>query len=411
MDMRKLPQDAIEEILSRLPLKPLGRCKCVSKSWHNLISSRNFVKKHLDRTLSNPTDNPFRILTYWCYESLDYESPSALQSTSDSDDVLVDLDDPLGPEDPCIDRHVIGSCHGLVALLYQYDGLERIILWNPCIRSARELPGPPPNPPHANPAAFYGFGYDASIDDYKVVKAVRSKSTNETTAYVFCIYGADSWRTINGPDKSIVVVHETESCYFHGKMGSSLHGGLHWLADRGVNGGGLILRLDLTAETFSELPQPTTGDPNTTFEVLWVLKDRLGLLSTPTAIDCNIEFWEMEEYGIGTSWKKLFSTGESLEFGEYVAPLCVARNGDLIIEIDGWFTVRYNVGEKTFEYLKCNHPDMHRCSVYMQTMVSPYKIPKKTIGYVNEGRVCKKKRSTRAVKKSKDWNDDVRRNS
>nr|GMC90003.1 F-box/kelch-repeat protein At3g06240-like [Ipomoea batatas] len=388
MDITNLPQEAIEEILSRLPPKPLGRCKCVSKSWHNLISSRNFVKKHLDRTLSNnPPENPFRILTYYSYESLDFESPSALESAAVSyadsaadSAAVVDLDDPLGPEEPCIERCAIGSCDGLAALLYKYDGVERIILWNPCIKLARELPGPPPSPPHANPAAFYGFGYDASVDDYKVVWVVRSKSTNQTTAHVFCIYGGDSWRTINGPDKSIAV-HELETAYNHGPMGTLLHGGLHWLADRGGDNGGLILRFDLTAETFSEMPQPITGDPNKTFEFLWVAKDRLGLLSTPNLIDCNIEFWAMEEYGVGASWSKLFSTGDSLEFGEHVAPLCVARNGDLIIDLDGWSTVRYNVGEKRFEYLNGNHPDMHQCSVYVQTMVSPYKMPETTLGY------------------------------
>lgn len=44
----------VVNILSRLPVKTLLRCKLVSKSWLSIISSRDFIKTHLSRSTDNP---------------------------------------------------------------------------------------------------------------------------------------------------------------------------------------------------------------------------------------------------------------------------------------------------------------------------------------------------------------------
>jgi hypothetical protein len=48
-----LPEDASMEILSRLPVKFLASCKCISKSWYALITNPSFITKHL-KTSRNP---------------------------------------------------------------------------------------------------------------------------------------------------------------------------------------------------------------------------------------------------------------------------------------------------------------------------------------------------------------------
>ncbi|XP_059451338.1 F-box/kelch-repeat protein At3g06240-like [Corylus avellana] len=64
MSSRELPEDLLTEILSKLPVKSLGRFKCVSKSWCSLITYPNFITKHV--TWAN-SHNPHRraILRHW----------------------------------------------------------------------------------------------------------------------------------------------------------------------------------------------------------------------------------------------------------------------------------------------------------------------------------------------------------
>ncbi|KAL8488309.1 hypothetical protein ACS0TY_024548 [Phlomoides rotata] len=49
-----LPTDMIINILLRLPVKSLGKFKCVSKQWLELISDAHFISMHRRRCLDNP---------------------------------------------------------------------------------------------------------------------------------------------------------------------------------------------------------------------------------------------------------------------------------------------------------------------------------------------------------------------
>ncbi|KAG5548844.1 hypothetical protein RHGRI_014261 [Rhododendron griersonianum] len=48
--MSELPNDIMSDILSRLPLKSLFRCKRVCKVWRNIILEPNFAELHLSRS-------------------------------------------------------------------------------------------------------------------------------------------------------------------------------------------------------------------------------------------------------------------------------------------------------------------------------------------------------------------------
>ncbi|KAM1024071.1 hypothetical protein ACFX2C_037394 [Malus domestica] len=57
--------DMIVEIVLRLPVKALLRFRSVSKSWRDLISSRDFVRKHLCLAVNTDVDaanSAFRFL-------------------------------------------------------------------------------------------------------------------------------------------------------------------------------------------------------------------------------------------------------------------------------------------------------------------------------------------------------------
>lgn len=68
-----LTEDIILNILHRLPLKSLGKCKVVSKSWHSLISNPEFAKFHLQLC----TDPPLIIALQY------YNTFSRLENSSD----------------------------------------------------------------------------------------------------------------------------------------------------------------------------------------------------------------------------------------------------------------------------------------------------------------------------------------
>ncbi|MFS7921927.1 putative F-box domain-containing protein [Helianthus anomalus] len=45
-----LPDNVMCEVISRLPVKTIIRCKCVCKTWHDLVSDSYFVHLHLSRS-------------------------------------------------------------------------------------------------------------------------------------------------------------------------------------------------------------------------------------------------------------------------------------------------------------------------------------------------------------------------
>lgn len=45
-----LPNELIDEILCRVPVKYLIRCRCVSKEWCSIIDSNAFIETHSKRT-------------------------------------------------------------------------------------------------------------------------------------------------------------------------------------------------------------------------------------------------------------------------------------------------------------------------------------------------------------------------
>ncbi|KAG5604142.1 hypothetical protein H5410_025634, partial [Solanum commersonii] len=203
-----LPHEIIIEILSRLPPKSLLKFMCVSKSWHQLISSPNFVNIHLKLTANH---------THRVIFSAKNEISSLVHFL------------------PCF------TMNNLVEL---FDD-DKKFLWNPTISKSRELP--------KLEATGYldcrrGFRYDELHDDYKVVFVHFYYVSGNTPSLrtVVNIYSLrnDSWRTLHD---------QLQDTFLLNFLGKFVNGKLCWNSTIGTGNGDrnlCITSLDLADETW-----------------------------------------------------------------------------------------------------------------------------------------------------------------
>ena len=144
-----IPPDVVTEILLRLPSKSLIRFRCVCKSWDTLISSSEFISKHLNFTTNNnnfclllgrisehPGTQSFSVL---CDQTLSHNQGFEFPFKTHFD---LDYNRHLFHErtvDVCF--RIVGSCNGVLCLCDNHNNL-RINLWNPAICASKILPLP-----------------------------------------------------------------------------------------------------------------------------------------------------------------------------------------------------------------------------------------------------------------------------
>lgn len=289
------------------------------------------------------------------FYSLDYESPSSFEDIED-DEAIVDLGYP--GREPNDGVEIVGSCNGLICLLYVPDCF---ILWNPTIKESKELPISPFSPSYDD-LCFKGFGYNSSIDDYKVVNA----NPNQFGVEIFSLE-ANSWRKIEDLKSSFVIEE--------GDEGSCLNGALHWLGSSGIgpNKKGVIVSLDLGTEKFWEMSISDCDKKNCniSFSALGIINGCLSLLSNEGG-SRDVGIWVMKEYGVNSSWTKLLVLPQDhFLFSDFLDPMCFTEDGDVVIDIDGRSVVRYNLDQKIARNLKTRSEDFIECILYVESLVSP----------------------------------------
>ncbi|GJW52460.1 F-box associated domain containing protein [Tanacetum coccineum] len=159
-----MPNEIIVEILLKLPVGSLLRVKSVCKLWQSLISDPYFIKSHLSLATSNPHYIHHRLIS-------DYDFSSCRLY-----DVMFDKPITVVKDQFKHSRHelirIFSSCNGLLFINHEKNRL----VWNPTTGRSSKLV-----PYHGMPPVYgcylrYGFGYDESTDDYKVVLIKDAKS-------------------------------------------------------------------------------------------------------------------------------------------------------------------------------------------------------------------------------------------
>ncbi|XP_060170529.1 F-box protein CPR1-like [Lycium barbarum] len=219
--MSNFPLDVFAEILCRLPVKSVVRCKCVSKSWLTLIDSPEFSNLHLNYSLQLKTANSnlfliLRKVDYYgygkrCFYSLHFDSLNSRVVTPK------ELTNPLLSSE--YSTKVVGSCN---VLLLISNTVHDIALWNPSTGKYKKLPvlGVGDNPVHVS----FGFGYDVINDDYKVVRIVQfsgsKKGSFRSDVKVYSLKSS-CWRGVDGQLPYFLRYVDQPGVY--------LNGSLHWV--------------------------------------------------------------------------------------------------------------------------------------------------------------------------------------
>ncbi|KAM1133796.1 hypothetical protein ACFX13_043771 [Malus domestica] len=298
-------------ILVLLPPKDLIRCMCVSKAWNGYIRDERFTKRHLQRSINTIASTILFSLWGTIYPK---DFFLLALSVDDSFSTAVEIWQPLVERRGWGEISTLGYCNGLVCIKNTENA--EIALWNPSIQKFKRIPFTP-----SVSSPQYGFGYDSTNDDYKLVEIEKistpysvdvSKWSWEnisngswpycvTLTYEVHVYSLKSnlWKKIQCmPSKGLELVSKIQFS----------NGALNWvMADNNMS---IILTLDLATEKYGEFYCPVNG----TLDVRIELEVLGGYLCVCIRNYNNREFgiWIMKEYGARESDLALFKYFSSL---------------------------------------------------------------------------------------------------
>ncbi|KAL3526651.1 hypothetical protein ACH5RR_011307 [Cinchona calisaya] len=313
-DSARLPEDVLEEVLVRLPVKSLLQFRCVCKAWCALIKSPLFIHMHLSRPR-----NKHVMLNRFIKD----ESKSVISYHSHDDkESLRAVKVPYLLETPPFDlrqqfqhAQLLGPCNGIICLTDFCD----IYLCNPATHESKKLPPIPFGCPeeHYYSTHYVGFGFDQTTDNFKVIRIVRWRPIDHhisppARAELYYL-NSNSWREMD------VILPWT--FYYRPCFALLFKGSFHWHAES--ESSDCILSFDISTEAFREIKYPDGANPDGlgvgyAFEAadarrmsLVSLDNSLALVlySDPLGqtLEQVIDIWVMMEYGVKESWIKKFS--------------------------------------------------------------------------------------------------------
>ncbi|KAK9741608.1 hypothetical protein RND81_03G117000 [Saponaria officinalis] len=360
--MKIIPQDLLVSILSRLPAKSIGRCRCVSKPWRCLLSEVHFIKAHLDRT-KEFMDNGLLMLISNESNTL-YNANITHNSLSEITALATELGFVVSSK---LWSEGIPSCNGLI--LIEDDTYKRLLV-NPTTKEIRELPVSPYALPRAR-FTMYGLGYDHVSDDYKIVTISYYNNNNVHEPYcteMFVnVYSVRSgtWKQGESSPYDHVIGYAGAGVFFGGRI--------HWLARRTSDYSSVIVGFDLTEEKFHEVPAPSSLDGRK-----FAYNHRLvvlgGCLSINPIGESKTDFWMLKEYGVKQSWTEFSITDDESDFMPLV--FIAGQREVVVVKDERTFDeklVMYNLDSATFKDITMHTVDVsYVLGYFTETLVSPY---------------------------------------
>lgn len=279
----KLSDDNLYDIFLKLPVKSIIRCRCVCKSWRQLLCDPHFVEAHLNHISQH--HSKLLPVTSDCFYSVDYEEGSLSNA--------VPRKFPLTNIPPPYTR-IWGSCNGMLCVAVRRKTkvsddktLVKLFLWNPATGDYKILPNADPS---VDDLQIVGFGYDSSLDDYRIVTIITCDYRPRVDMYSL---KTNSWKFIRDlPHCDVFNQHNAFNDYDvfnlrkvfsrEHRGGGCVNGSIYWVLSP------LIIGFDLNNEKFRVLPWPRYV-PQWTFKGLLVIG---GYLLMHYMHDGKLLMWE-----------------------------------------------------------------------------------------------------------------------
>ncbi|KAL3626505.1 hypothetical protein CASFOL_030054 [Castilleja foliolosa] len=321
------PDEILVEIFSRLPAKPIGKFRSLSKSWRKSLSSPHFIKSHLARQKSRRQQQANLILITTMPRSF-----RCIETINDDDGTISRaLNLPAG-----FRSNILVPCDGLILLIIDRN---KMFLANPITLEQVEIPNPPlfcdELVMYDYFSPLYGLVYDSVNDDYKVVEVFFVSNFRR----IFDIYSVKTG--VRKMIKSPPVINTYPPNY---PLAASFNGAIHWLAG-GYKLVGEIHALDVANEVCFEIPVPSDIRASS---VLRVLGGCLCIIDDQSNGEWT-DVWIMKEYGMADSWTKLTVPKTVYDpcLRAPLKPLCFIRDEEEVVLVKNEQLVVHNVKEGT----------------------------------------------------------------
>ncbi|KAJ8565989.1 hypothetical protein K7X08_008565 [Anisodus acutangulus] len=363
-EISTLPQELITEILIRLPIKTLLKFLCVSQSWLSLLSNTEFHKTHINFSIKNPKMTDYTLAVVATVSGLGKICHVYTIHSENSCVTVVKHGCP--PKSLPLSAFLLGSCNGLICL---FTGSLELMLLNPCTGKFDVFPDLMIQYKVGDGGCYvrYGFGYDVSVGDYKVVKIFSFPQSEGKHVNMVNVYSlrVNSWTTIQGFD----------SGYINGNVGVFANGALHWDGCHShiSSASSEIVTLDLATERYGKIALPSYEDGC----IRWTL----GVSGGSLVACCNYEepnradMWVMKEYGVEKSWTKLVTISSPVDRRVHISPLFVGENGNEFLVTLGTELTLYNSRNASFKRL-ANYVSgdflQVQVATYLESLTSPH---------------------------------------
>ncbi|KAK1398988.1 hypothetical protein POM88_008851 [Heracleum sosnowskyi] len=333
-----LPETMITEVLIRLPVKSLLICNCVCKPWLSFISNPNFLKSHIQRSITASPSDPILLnminvqqlgfLASEPREYFSYPTPAELQqqqrqrrrrqlvNQAVDDASRQDLSEsPLqfwrvALPGPFQMTHFIGCCNGIICL----SSYNVVYLWNPSIKKYRRLHFPNPQ---RSITVTVGFGYDSISNEYKILRLVYLNRNDVVPIAKVYHVNAGSSREFQGPNLT------TQIYYFWPSPNNIVVNGVLYF-----DGGDQLVSFDLHEEVFGLVPFP-----NSILRKRSDIMDFEGSVAIVFESGTGVDLWTFDKAEF--SWTKKFS----IEYGMY--------DLDIEIKLSCYLGAKQFYGEKS----------------------------------------------------------------